>query len=120
MIDTKFNTAQRKKRHLRVRRRVSGTPERPRLCVYRSVKNIYVQLIDDTAAKTLVYAGSDSPEIKGAKAKKSEVAKAVGKLVAEKAKAAGITMVCFDRGGYKFHGRVRALAEAAREAGLKF
>lgn len=120
MIDTRFNTEQRRKRHMRVRRRVSGTPERPRLCVYRSLKNIYVQIIDDAGARTLLSAGTSSPELKGSKVKKTDAARAVGKLIAEKAKAAGITMVCFDRAGYKFHGRVKALAEAAREAGLKF
>jgi large subunit ribosomal protein L18 len=120
MVNTRFNAEQRHRRHLRVRRSVSGTPERPRLCVYRSLKSIYVQIIDDTTAKTLLAAGTNSPELKGAKVKKTDAARAVGKLIADKAKAAGITMVCFDRAGYKFHGRVKALAEAAREAGLKF
>ena len=121
MVDTKTQRLQRIKRHYRIRRRLSGTPERPRLVVFRSLKNIYVQLVDDTVARTLLAAGTDSKELASLpKCTKTDRAKAVGKLVAEKAIAAGIKTVAFDRGGYKFHGRVKALAEAARKAGLKF
>jgi len=121
MVDTKEKTARRVARHRGIRSKVSGTAERPRLVVFRSLKNIYVQVIDDVAHKTLVAAGTDSKEIKAqVKGKKTDLAKAVGKLVAGKAMSAGIAKVAFDRGGYRFHGRVKALAEAAREAGLKF
>ncbi len=104
-------------RHNRVRAIVSGTSERPRLSVFRSTNHIYAQVIDDVAGKTL--ASASSKEIKS-KAKKSDMAAQVGKLAAEKAKAAGITQVVFDRGGNRYHGRIKGLAEAAREAGLKF
>ena len=112
----------RRKVHARVRTRVSGTPERPRLAVYRSLDHIYVQLIDDRSGKTLVSASSVDGEtkknIKGGG--NVAAAKVIGKLVAERAKAAGFNKVVFDRGGYKYHGRVKALADAAREAGLQF
>ena len=114
----------RKRRHIRVRKRLSGTPERPRLNVFRSLNHIYAQVIDDTRGVTLVSASTldpairDSAEIKDKN--KTEQAKLVGKLVAERAVEAGINTVVFDRGGYKYHGRVKALAEAAREVGLKF
>jgi large subunit ribosomal protein L18 len=102
--------------------KVSGTSERPRLCVYRSLDHIYAQIIDDRAGKTLVAASSADKD--GKKDLKSggnvAAAKVVGKLVAERAKAAGLDKVVFDRGGYKYHGRVKALADAAREAGLQF
>lgn len=111
---------QRITRHYRIRHKISGSPERPRLVVFRSLKHIYAQIIDDTSAKTLVAAGSDLKEVREGKMKKTDEAKAVGRLVAQKAMSAGISAVSFDRGGYKFHGRVKALAEAAREAGLKF
>lgn len=104
-------------RHNRVRSRVLGTAKRPRLSVFRANRHIYVQLIDDSAGKTL--ASVSSLELKS-KGKKSDKAKAVGKAMAEKALAAQITNVVFDRGGYKYHGRVKALAEGAREGGLKF
>jgi len=108
--------------HLRVRTRVNGTPERPRLSVYRSVGHIYAQVIDDRTGKTLVSASSIDKEtrkdINGGG--NIAAAKIVGRKVAERAKAAGIELVVFDRGGYKYHGRVEALAQAAREAGLKF
>jgi len=100
-----------------VRRKVSGTPERPRLAVFRSNKHIYAQVIDDLAGVTLASASTVADDAKGAKA---EAAAAVGTLVAERAKAAGIDTVVFDRGGFRFHGRVAAIAEAARQAGLKF
>ena len=105
--------------HKRIRRKLSGSPERPRLAVFRSVAHIYAQVIDDTQGKTLVSASSVD---KGGKTKGGNVAaaKAIGKLVAERAKEKGIKSVVFDRGGYLYHGRVKALAEAARAAGLEF
>ena len=105
--------------HQRIRRKLSGTPERPRLAVFRSVAHIYVQVIDDTKGATLVSASSVD---KAAKTNGGNVAaaKAIGKLVAERATAKGIKSVVFDRGGYQYHGRVKALADAAREAGLEF
>jgi large subunit ribosomal protein L18 len=102
----------------RVRAKVIGSPTRPRMSVFRSNSNIYVQMIDDAAGKTL--AAASSQELKAAKGKKSDIAAEVGKLAAQKAKAAGITEVVFDRGGNRYHGRIKSLAEAAREAGLKF
>lgn len=112
----------RRRRHRRVRVKVSGTAARPRLNVYRSLQNIYVQVIDDEAGTTLVQASTADPELASQVEgkKKVEQAAAVGTVVAERAKAQGISTVVFDRGGYKYHGRVRALAEAAREAGLTF
>jgi large subunit ribosomal protein L18 len=111
------NRTQRKRRHSRVRAKISGTALKPRLNVFRSLSGIYVQLIDDTAGKTLVSASSS--ELK-TKVKKTEAAAEVGKLVAKKAVDKGISEVVFDRGGYKYHGRVKSLADAARAAGLKF
>jgi large subunit ribosomal protein L18 len=109
-------------RHTRVRGRVEGTPERPRLNVFRSLANIYVQVIDDQKGHTLVSASSldkdVASQIEGKT--KSETAKIVGQVVAQRAKDAGISKVVFDRGGYKYHGRVAALAEGAREGGLEF
>ena len=109
-------------RHARVRTKVSGTAERPRLCVYRSLRNIYAQVIDDTQGYTLAAASSLETLAQESEAKVSKVAvsQAVGKLVAERALAKGISVVVFDRGGYKYHGRVKALAEASRESGLSF
>lgn len=109
-------------RHYRIRRRLSGTQARPRLCVYRSNKHIYAQIVDDFAATTLVCASTLDAELKGEAAKSWNVdsAKKVGELVAKRAKAKGINAVVFDRGGYIYHGRVAAVAEAAREAGLEF
>lgn len=109
-------------RHTRIRAKVEGTPNRPRLSVFRSLSNIYAQIIDDEAGKTIVSASTIDAEIKGQLEgkNKTEAAKLVGKLVAERAKSAGVSAVVFDRGGYKYHGRVAALAEAAREAGLEF
>src|SRR5262245_20407050 len=108
------------RRHLRVRKRVGGSAERPRLSVFRSNIHIYAQVIDDTAGRTLAAASSKDATLVGAITGKPKIerAKAVGKLIAERAKAAGIEQVVFDRGGYKYHGRIQALAEAAREAGL--
>jgi large subunit ribosomal protein L18 len=114
--------AHRRQIHRRVRRSVSGTPERPRLSVYRSLDNIYVQIIDDLNQKTLVSANSlDKESRKQTKGGGNiAAAKQVGKTIAERARAAGIEKVVFDRGGYRYHGRVQALAAAAREAGLNF
>ena len=113
---------QRKRVHARVRMKVSGTPERPRLSVYRSVGHIYTQIIEDGTGRTLVSASSVDKEVKkGLKGGGNiAAAKSVGKIIADRAKAAGIGKVVFDRGGYKYHGRVKALADAAREAGLQF
>jgi len=105
---------------MRVRKIVHGTPDKPRMTVFRSSKEIYVQLVDDLAQKTLVAASSLEKGLKDAKGTKTDIAKLVGKLVAEKAVQAGITQVVFDRNGYLYHGRVKALADAARESGLKF
>ena len=109
-------------RHARVRKKISGTPEMPRLCVYRSNKYIYAQVIDDTKGITLVQASSLDPALKGQldEVDKSGEAKLVGKLVAERAKQAGVEKVVFDSGGYVYTGRVAALAAGAREAGLEF
>ena len=119
MIKRPDTNAQRLKRHRRVRGKISGTPERPRLNVFRSGTNIYAQIIDDVNGKTLASASSLDKTLKGVGAN-CEAAKKVGQLVAERAKAAGITTVVFDRGGYVYHGRVAALAEGAREGGLEF
>jgi large subunit ribosomal protein L18 len=104
----------------RIRKKLSGTPERPRLCVFRSNKNIFVQLVDDESGKTLVATSSRIKEISAQKVNKTEQAQLVGKAIAEKAKAAGYDTVVFDRNGYLYHGRVKALADAAREGGLNF
>jgi large subunit ribosomal protein L18 len=107
--------------HTRIRRKVKGTPERPRLAVFRSVKHIYAQVIDDVAGHTVVAASSsEKATATGKGGGNMSGAKAIGKLVAERAKDKGIKAVVFDRGGYHYHGRVKALAEAAREAGLEF
>jgi large subunit ribosomal protein L18 len=105
--------------HNRIRRRLTGTPERPRLTVYRSLSHIYAQIIDDRAGRTLVSASSND---KGASVNGGNIAgaKEIGRLVAERAKEKGFTKVVFDRGGYLYHGRIKALADAAREAGLEF
>lgn len=116
MIKKTSKNVLRKKRHFRVRKKVSGTEQRPRFSVYRSNKHIYVQLIDDVNGKTLVSAKSQDA-VKGAN---KAAAEAVGKLVAEKALEKGIKEVVFDRSGYLYHGRIKALADAARAAGLKF
>jgi large subunit ribosomal protein L18 len=115
---------QRAKRHRRIRKRLLGTAERPRLVVYRSLKNIEGQVIDDDASRTLVGVSTLAPELRGFKPEsrnpRVEVAKEAGKLLAQKAKEAGVEQVVFDRGGYKYHGRVKAFAEGAREGGLDF
>ena len=119
MVKTFDKNAQRMKRHIRVRGKISGTPERPRLNVYRSNANIYAQIIDDVNGVTLAAAASNEKDFEGAAGNK-EAARKVGKLVAERAKAKGIDTVVFDRGGYIYHGRVTELAEGAREGGLEF
>ena len=119
MIKRPNTNAQRLKRHKRVRAKISGTPEMPRLNVFRSEANIYAQVIDDVSGKTLVAASSLDKAIEGYGGNIA-AATAVGKLVAERAKAKGIETVVFDRGGYLYHGRVKALAEGAREGGLQF
>jgi large subunit ribosomal protein L18 len=119
MIKRPDTNAQRIKRHKRVRSKVSGTPERPRLNVFRSGKNIYAQIIDDVAGTTLCAASSLDKAFEGSRGNK-EGAKKVGLLIAERAKAKGIETVIFDRGGYVYHGRVKELAEGAREGGLNF
>ena len=119
MVKTVNKNAMRLKRHVRVRGKVSGTPERPRLNVFRSNANIYAQIIDDVNGVTLVAANTLEKDFEGATGN-MEAAKKVGAILAERAKAKGIEQVVFDRGGYIFHGRVAALAEGAREAGLKF
>ncbi|HIS51884.1 MAG TPA: 50S ribosomal protein L18 [Candidatus Onthomonas avicola] len=119
MIHRPNTNAQRLKRHKRVRSKISGTPERPRLNVFRSETNIYAQVIDDTKGVTLVSASSLEKGFEG-HGGNVEAAKKVGLMVAERAKAAGIEAVVFDRGGYLYHGRVKALAEGAREGGLQF
>ena len=119
MINRPNTNAQRLHRHKRVRSKVAGTPERPRLNVFRSETNIYAQIIDDTKGVTLVSASSLEKGFEGP-GSNMEAAKKVGRAVAERAKAKGIDTVVFDRGGYLYHGRVQALAEGAREGGLKF
>lgn len=106
------------RRHQRLRKKVSGTPERPRLAIFRSNMHIYAQVIDDVAGRTLVAASSVEKD--ASSGTKTEQAVSIGKLVAERALAAGVTKVVFDRGGFEYHGRVQALADAAREAGLSF
>lgn len=110
----------RKRRHARVRKKVVGTASRPRLVVTRSSRHVFVQVVDDGAGRTLAYASSMEPDVRAFAADKSGKAKKVGELVAGRAKDAGIESVVFDRGGNKFHGRVAALAEGAREGGLAF
>lgn len=115
-------SAHRERIHRRVRQKVAGSPERPRLTVYRSLNQIYAQVIDDRAGSTLVSASSLDKETRKETKGGGNIAtaKIIGRIIAERAIAAGITKVVFDRGGYKYHGRVQALANAAREAGLKF
>lgn len=115
-IIPKTRAEKRVRRHLRVRRRISGTAERPRLVVFRSLKHIYAQIVDDSTGRTLMTVSDHG----AAEGKKAERSVQVGKTIAEKAKAAGITRVVFDRAGYKYHGRVKAVADGAREGGLEF
>jgi large subunit ribosomal protein L18 len=116
IIKPKTGHERRLKRHMRIRNKIAGTPERPRLVVFRSLKHIYAQLVDDAQNRTLMTV-SDAKVAEGTKTEKSA---AVGKALAEQAKAAGITQVVFDRAGYQYHGRVKAVAEGAREGGLEF
>jgi large subunit ribosomal protein L18 len=120
MTQVAGRTGARHKRHERIRLRLAGTPERPRLAVFRSLNHIYAQVIDDTSGRTLAAASTLEPELKGSRATKTEEAAVVGRLVAERAKSAGVERVVFDRAGFRYHGRVRSLADAAREAGLDF
>ena len=122
MIKVVSKNATRERVHRRIRRRVEGRTEVPRLNVYRSLSHIYANVIDDTRGQTVVSASTVDKEVRKTMKSGGNVAaaKAVGKIVAERAKQAGVTRVVFDRGGYTYHGRVKALAEAAREAGLKF
>lgn len=112
----------RQRRHARVRKYVSGTSERPRLCVFRSLKHMHAQIIDDVQGHTLVSASTVDPEVRGQLDDKDKAAQAqvVGEVLAKRALDAGITQVVFDRGGYVYHGRVKSLADAARKAGLQF
>ncbi len=110
----------RARRHMRIRRKVIGTAERPRLNIFRSSRHIYAQVVDDTQGRTLLSASSLDPELDLKVGGNVEAAKAVGALLGKRALAGGVTKVVFDRGGYLYHGRVKALADAAREAGLEF
>ena len=112
--------AARRKRHDRIRLSLAGSEVRPRLAVFRSLNHIYAQVIDDASGKTLVSASTAEKELKGSRSTKSEEAAVVGRLVAERAKAAGVERVVFDRAGFRYHGRIKSLAEAARGAGLDF
>ena len=122
MITKPDRKVTRIKRHMRIRSRLIGSTERPRLCIYRSNKHIYAQIVDDSSAKTLAFAGTLDPELKGKLPKTwdREAAKSVGALIAKRAKDKGIKTVVFDRGGYIYHGRIAAVAEAARSEGLEF
>lgn len=120
MVKKVGSNVARKRRHLRVRKKIHGTAQRPRLNVYRSLQNIYAQIIDDDKGVTLAAASSLDESLKGTYGGNKEAARAVGKLIAERAAKAGIKEVIFDRGGYLYHGRVKELAEGAREGGLEF
>lgn len=122
MIKKEDKNLSRIKRHLRIRKKIKGTPERPRLAVFKSEKHIYAQIIDDTKGHTLVAASTLDKELRGklVKTYNVEAAREVGKLIAQRALGLGIKKVVFDRGGFKYHGRIKALADAAREAGLEF
>lgn len=122
MSEARDRATARRRRHLRVRKRIGVAKERPRLSVFRSLKQIYAQVIDDTEGRTLAAASSLDKEVRDQVAglKKAEQAKVVGEVLARRAKARGIDKVVFDRGGYKYHGRVRSLAEGARAEGLEF
>jgi large subunit ribosomal protein L18 len=122
-VGTDISTARRTsrlRRHNRLRKRVSGTPERPRLAVKRSSRHIHVQLIDDTVGRTVAAASTMDASLRGSEGDKSALARKVGALIADRAKAAGITAVVFDRGGNRYAGRIAALADGAREGGLDF
>lgn len=119
MVSRPDTKAKRERRHYRLRFKIKGTPERPRLCVFRSEKHIYAQVIDDVAGRTVAAAASNEKGFEGV-GSNQQAAKKVGQMVAERAIKAGVETVVFDRGGYVYHGRVQALAEGAREGGLKF
>ena len=120
MTTAASRSAARHKRHARLRLRVSGATRRPRLAVFRSLNHIYAQVIDDSTGRTLAAASSLEPDLKSGKTTKSGEAQVVGRLVAERARAAGVGQVVFDRAGFRYHGRIKSLADAAREAGLDF
>lgn len=120
MIGRTSRSLIRERIHSKIRKRLRGTPERPRLAVFRSLKHIYAQVIDDSTGRTIVSASSHEKETVATTGNNLEGAKAIGKLVADRAIAKGIKAVVYDRGGYIYHGRVKALADAAREAGLEF
>ena len=120
MSPTASRSVARSKRHERIRLHLAGTPGRPRLAVFRSLNHIYAQVIDDASGRTLAAASTLEKELRGSKQTKTDEAKVVGRLVAERAKTAGIERVVFDRAGNRYHGRIKSLAEAAREAGLDF
>jgi large subunit ribosomal protein L18 len=119
-FDTSTKAGLRARRHARVRRKVAGTAERPRLAVFRSNKHMVAQVIDDATGRTLAAASTVEADLRSTPTGNKSAAAAVGRLVAERAKAAGVTAVVFDRGGFIYHGRVASLADAAREAGLEF
>ena len=121
-MKTSPRTVARQSRQKRVRKKISGTSERPRLAIYRSLHHIYAQVIDDTAGHTMAAASTNEADVRQQTddANKTQAAKAVGQLIGERALAAGVSSVVFDRGGYPYHGRVKALAEGARAAGLQF
>ncbi|MBL8990279.1 MAG: 50S ribosomal protein L18 [Phycisphaerae bacterium] len=120
MDRAKHKVARRNRRHIGIRKKVEGDPGRPRLSVYKSLNHIYAQVIDDLAGRTLAHASSLEADLKLEKTGNANAAAAVGALVAQRAKAAGVKAVRFDRGGFRFHGRVKALADAARKEGLQF
>jgi len=122
MITPIDRSSERSRIHRRIRAKISGNPSRPRLCVYRSSKYIYAQIVDDIQGKTLVAASTTEKDVRGdlKQGCNIQASKLVGKAIAERARAKGIETVVFDRGGYLYHGRIKAVAEAAREAGLKF
>ena len=120
MAEAPSRSAARQKRHERIRLTLRGTAARPRLAVFRSIDQIYAQVIDDASGRTLAAASSLEREIRGLEATKTERARTVGTLIAQRAKSAGVQSVVFDRAGYRYHGRVKSLADAAREAGLDF
>ena len=120
MTQVASRSGARQKRHERIRLSLAGTPERPRLAVFRSLNHIYAQVIDDTSGRTLAAASTLERELKGSGSTKTEEAAVVGRLVAERAKSAGVERVVFDRAGFRYHGRIRSLADAARAAGLDF
>lgn len=120
MDRNKAKQVRRDRRRVQIRRRVTGTPTKPRLSVYRSLKHIYAQLIDDVSGTTVASASTRDKGVSAGSPGSSSAAAEVGKMLAERARAKGVETACFDRGGFRFHGRIKALADAAREGGLKF